>query len=651
MTEPWVLSVDFGTTNTVAAVADAAGVRPIHLSGQAELSSAVCYHRRRWTVGEEALRISRERLECLEPNPKSAIADKYIFLDGQDISVVAAICAVLQVVFEAADREQNKRPPGRVVITHPADWAPARIETLLEAADAAASRFRGWPTATALPEPVAAAHHALGRRQIPTKARLVVLDIGGHAATATVVDRQGDQLAIVSGPHRQDGAAGDDFDLRLARWMVAEVGADGLYDRLASSDDPSVQQQAIGIRSAARSTKEQLSSASFVAAHLPASPPELPGDTPVQVSRAELERLIGAGQPGTGQFGGDHDHQPGLVDAVTLAATALSDAPSGPSFAGIVLVGGSSRTPRLGTLVGGQFGSAPLAYGDPVAAVAYGAAAYGWSRLLAEQAAIDADRAAEAHVDSPRRDHSTMRRRRRRWPAVLVALLVLAGGGVAYTLVKHQPPGPHLHADSPLPFPPEPTVSTRPGPAPATSPTPVPPSPESTPVAAPTTPAGSLIPTTDRALLTECQTSSAPSCATLVGPVLWQMWPELQANHLIAQNCSAERDALGLTESCPDGFLHYLVWARSAITPDVVRATEATMADPSPGVFSLAGSTVGTMVNGLIDSTTYACVWEYSAFQIALEIEGPAAIAEHYCAVGVRAWNTIQMAQQLSLPP
>ena len=367
----WVLAVDFGTTNTVAAVTDAHGTTTLMVDGKQVTPSAVFLHpdQKTWSVGDTAVRTARRRLEWFEPNPKRNVPDGMLFLGGHNVPVGEAVTAVLRPIIQEALSQHGGRRPVAFVVTHPANWGDARISVLVDAAAAAAGR--GWPRPQPLSEPVAAAQAILGMDNIPQQARLVVLDLGGGTVDATVVDRNGSTLTVVGQPQGRDGIGGEDYDQRLARWMTAEVGAEGLYDRLAGSSDPEDRELAVEIRSDARNVKEQLSRQATVPAQLPKAPPDLPEITPVMVSRSQLEALIYGG-PG---------HQPGLVESVEVVSSVLAPLPKGPPFIGVFLTGGCSRIPMLGTLVQERTGLPPLTYGDPTIAVAQGAAQFTWKKL------------------------------------------------------------------------------------------------------------------------------------------------------------------------------------------------------------------------------------------------------------------------------
>ena len=153
----------------------------------------------------------------------------------------------------------------------------------------------GWPSPQHLSQPVAAAQAILGMADIPQQARLVVLDLGGAWSTPPWWTGTATIRRVVGQPQGWDGIGGEDYDGRLARWMVSEVGAPGLDDSLASSDDPEKRERAVEIRTDARNVKEQSSRQAIGPAQLPKSPPELPEITPVMVSRPHWRPSSAAG--------------------------------------------------------------------------------------------------------------------------------------------------------------------------------------------------------------------------------------------------------------------------------------------------------------------------------------------------------------------
>lgn len=399
----------------------------------------------KWIVGDVAINMARRQLSLFEPSPKRAMANRTVFLGGQDIPVTEAISAVLEFVAEEAQRQQGGRPPDAFVLTHPATWSQARVQLLEEAGHAATARWRGWPAPTSITEPEAAAQRILDINFVPQRARIVVLDLGGGTADVTVVDRDGQTLTVVGRPTGRDGLGGEDFDLRLARWMTEEVGHPGLYDRLASSADPDERERAVEMRRHARAVKEQLTRSTVVPAQLIKSPPELPDNIPVQVSRPQLEALIRGGE----------GREPGLWEAVELVTEALKTSPHGPSLAGVFLVGGSSRIPLLGNLIRNQVHHAPIEHGDPTTAVADGAARHAWLALQAGQPLSNSktnrpdgpkptlgSKVPPPKSPVPNQAPPSPQRRRRGVFLTLLAVLVGVGGLVAYAANQRPTPTP-----------------------------------------------------------------------------------------------------------------------------------------------------------------------------------------------------------------
>ena len=83
----WVLAIDFGTTNTVAAWGDGGGVRPLNINGRTIMPSAVVLQSQRlgrpqWLVGEHAINAAQARMGSFEQHPKSCIPDGTVLLAG-----------------------------------------------------------------------------------------------------------------------------------------------------------------------------------------------------------------------------------------------------------------------------------------------------------------------------------------------------------------------------------------------------------------------------------------------------------------------------------------------------------------------------------------------------------------------------------------
>ncbi len=147
------LGIDFGTSNTVAAVCDGDRVRHLLFDGSPLLPSAVSAGPAGLLVGADAIRSMIGAPGAFEANPKRRIDDGAVWLGDRAVPVVELIAAVLRTVLAEAVRVEG-RPPARTVLTHPAAWGRGRLDVLAAAASSA-----GLTGVVLLPEPVAAHRH------------------------------------------------------------------------------------------------------------------------------------------------------------------------------------------------------------------------------------------------------------------------------------------------------------------------------------------------------------------------------------------------------------------------------------------------------------------------------------------------------------
>jgi molecular chaperone DnaK len=599
----WVLAIDFGTTNTVAAVGDAGGVRTLNIDGHTIMPSAVLLkegmlgQRESWVVGEHAVNQANTRLRWFERNPKYRIGDEFLLLGDRRVRVVDVVAEVLRVVVNEAAKTQPSGPPAAYVVTHPAGWPEAKIKALKQAAGKAAEQHRGWPEPEAVPEPQAAAQRTLGLSGVSEEARMVVLDLGGGTVDAAIVDRTGPALTLVGQPLGMQGAGGEDFDFRLAEWMTNECGVREPFRRLAVSGDVDEREWAYETRKLARSVKEQLSRNPLVPVQLPKSPPGLNGNVSVQVPRPQFEQLIrGGSRP-----------PPGLTEAVQLVSRILENKPTGPPFAGVFLVGGSSRIPLLGQLVQEQVERTPIEGGDPGTAVADGAAAYARGRLLAptnggpgsgtgirtdgkEGTDDGAVEGTGTGVDSilPLRTVLT----------ALVSVLVLVGGVVGVYLWQHG------NRDVPENNNTTTSVVTQTAVAPPPSPTPA-------------HGVGDL-------LLAGCPSPDNGDCAQRVLAASRAAWPAMPFTDCTTRGPLYSTDRY--SAQCGTNGTYYLVFWRSSglLAPALVNQ----MLMPTLRDFVLPNSTakLGSQAFGTRPTTSgqrFTCVWEYADYPVTMVIDGP----------------------------
>ncbi|MGC4092628.1 MAG: Fe-S protein assembly chaperone HscA [Polyangiaceae bacterium] len=232
------------------------------------------------------------------------------------------------------------RNVGGAVITVPAYFDDAQRQATKDA-----GRLAGLEVLRLLNEPTAAAlAYGLEKQQ---NGLFAVYDLGGGTFDVTLL-RLEDGVFQVKSTGGDSALGGDDMDRAVAERMLGSMQATEAAQR--SPELVSV------VLAAAREAKEALTERREVEVELPA---QGGGTTLFRVTRDELDEWI----------------QPLLDRTGRACRRALRDAGlSATELTGVILVGGSTRVPRVRSYVAELFGREPLSDIDPDLVVAYGAA-------------------------------------------------------------------------------------------------------------------------------------------------------------------------------------------------------------------------------------------------------------------------------------
>ncbi|MDN7139679.1 Fe-S protein assembly chaperone HscA [Pseudomonas sp. JQ170] len=350
------VGIDLGTTNSLVAALRSGRSEPLpDAQGRVILPSAVRYHADHIDVGQVArdaassdplntvLSVKRLMGRGLADVKQLGEQLPYRFVGGESHmpfidtvqgpkSPVEVSADILKVLRQRAEETLGGELVG-AVITVPAYFDDAQRQATKDAA-----RLAGLNVLRLLNEPTAAAV-AYGLDQ-NAEGLVAIYDLGGGTFDISILRLTGGVFEVLA-TGGDSALGGDDFDHAIASWIVEQAG-------LSSDLDPGAQRQLL---QAACAAKEALTDADSVTVAY--------GNWQAELTRTAFDALIES-----------------LV-ARSLKACRRAVRDSGVELeevAAVVMVGGSTRVPRVREAVGALFGRTPLTDIDPDQVVAIGAA-------------------------------------------------------------------------------------------------------------------------------------------------------------------------------------------------------------------------------------------------------------------------------------
>ncbi|MBK8995395.1 MAG: Fe-S protein assembly chaperone HscA [Myxococcales bacterium] len=369
---PKPIGIDLGTTNSI--VAHVRDERPVALTtcdGTALLPSVVYYGEH----GNVVVGASAKVYATLHPEATLASVKRFMGRGADDaetgrlgtyrfkapegpeqskvvrfdvggervVTPVEASAEILKSLKQSAVDQLGA--VGGAVITVPAYFDDAQRQATKDA-----GRLAGLEVLRLLNEPTAAAlAYGLDKKQ---NGLFAVYDLGGGTFDITILLLE-DGVFQVKSTGGDSALGGDDMDRLVAEEMIAAMGA------------PAKTPEIVGLAlEAARRAKHGLTDSTEVAVELPKRGG---GAVEYRLTRAHFDELV----------------QPLLERTGRACRRALRDAALEPAeLDGVILVGGSTRVPRVRSYVQELFGKEPLGDIDPDLVVAYGAAVQ--AQLLAD---------------------------------------------------------------------------------------------------------------------------------------------------------------------------------------------------------------------------------------------------------------------------
>ena len=369
-----VIGIDLGTTNSVVAVME--GAEPlviVNQEGGRTTPSVVAFSKEgERLVGQVAKRqavtnpentifsikrfMGRKHAEVSQEAGRVPFqvvnadnGDAWVEVRGTRYSPPEISAVILQKLKTAAEDHLGQKVTD-AVITVPAYFNDAQRQATKDA-----GRIAGLNVLRIVNEPTAAAlAYGLDRKKDET---IAVYDFGGGTFDISILE-VGEGVVEVKATNGDTHLGGDDLDQRVIEWMVAEFrksdGIDLGKDRMALQR----------LKEAAEKAKIELSTVMETDINLPFITADQSGPRHLQMrlTRAKFEQLV------------DDLLQRSMApvqQALTDAGLKASDIDE------IVLVGGSTRVPKIQQLVKAFFGKEPHRGVNPDEVVAIGAAVQG----------------------------------------------------------------------------------------------------------------------------------------------------------------------------------------------------------------------------------------------------------------------------------
>src|SRR5262245_38094349 len=366
-----VVGIDLGTTNSVVAILE--GDEPSVIAnseGGRTTPSVVAFTKdSERLVGQVAKRqavtnpentvysikrfMGRRHAEVAEEArmvPYKVVAgsngDARVEIEGKLYSPPEVSAMILQKMRDAAEQHLGEKVT-KAVITVPAYFNDSQRQATKDA-----GQIAGLEVLRIVNEPTAAAlAYGLDKKKDET---IAVYDFGGGTFDISVLE-VGEGVVEVKATNGDTHLGGDNLDQRVMDWIVSEFKKDQGID--LSKDKMALQR----LKEAAEKAKQELSTTLETEINLPFVTADASGPKhlSLRLSRAKLEQLV----------------EDLLERSMGPVRQCLKDAGVEPSAIDeVVLVGGSTRIPKVQQLVKDYFGKEPHKGVNPDEVVAVGAA-------------------------------------------------------------------------------------------------------------------------------------------------------------------------------------------------------------------------------------------------------------------------------------
>ncbi len=347
-----IIGIDLGTTNSCVAVME--GGEPtvlVNAEGARTTPSVVAFSKDgERIVGQVAKRQAVTNPDRTIASIKREMGSDYkVNIDGKAYSPQEISAMVLTKLKTDAESYLGTKVT-QAVITVPAYFTDSQRQATKDA-----GKIAGLEVLRIVNEPTAAAlAYGLDKE---TDQKIMIYDLGGGTFDVSILEI-GDGVVEVLATAGNNRLGGDDFDNRVAKWIVDEFKKENGVD--ITNDKMAMQR----IREAAEKAKIELSGVTTTNISLPYITADATGPKHLDLtlSRAKFNELTAD-----------------LVDSTMVPVRqAMSDAGLAPSdLSKVLLVGGSTRIPAVSDAVKNYTGKEPFKGINPDECVAMGAAIQG----------------------------------------------------------------------------------------------------------------------------------------------------------------------------------------------------------------------------------------------------------------------------------
>ena len=347
-----IIGIDLGTTNSCVAVHEGGETKVIaNAEGNRTTPSVVAFGK----DGEIIVGLKAKNQMITNPNVVYSIkrdmgTDKKVHVNGKDYTPQEISAMILSDLKKTAESYLGEKVT-KAVITVPAYFNDSQRQATKDA-----GKIAGLEVERIINEPTAAAL-AYGLDKQDKNEKVLVYDLGGGTFDVSILEL-GDGVFEVLSTSGNNHLGGDDFDQRIMDYLVGEFKKENGID--LSNDKMAMQR----VKDAAEKAKKDLSGMTSTEVSIPFITQSEAGPLhmSVNLTRAKFEDLISD-----------------LLDStLEPVRKALKDANlTKNDIDKVLLVGGSTRIPKVVDLIKDELGKEPSKGVNPDEVVAMGAAIQG----------------------------------------------------------------------------------------------------------------------------------------------------------------------------------------------------------------------------------------------------------------------------------